>query len=65
MWLLLFVLPIQAAGLEKGPSAVYCLPVMDFSGMHLLIQPEWHLASGRHPDDHHLFPNPVPVSSQT
>ena len=53
---------LQGAGLEKGPSARYCLPLMDFTALNLLIKPEWYLLSGRHPNDHHLYPVTLPVS---
>ncbi|KAK9827699.1 hypothetical protein WJX81_001629 [Elliptochloris bilobata] len=48
----------RGAGLDEAPGALLALPLASFPAGLALIQPTWHLCSGRSADAHHLYPAP-------
>jgi len=55
----------RSAGLEEAPGALLALPLAEFPAGLALIDPAWHLASGRAADAHHLYPSkPDPCAQQ-
>eukprot|EP00884_Botryococcus_braunii_P017348 jgi/Botrbrau1/4297/Bobra.0390s0036.1 len=49
-----------AAGLEAPAGAMYRLPLVQLPAVQATMSLTWILRSGRDPNQHHLFPVPVP-----